>query len=59
MKKEHSIFIVLENDEVLDILHSYIKRKGLLKDIPKNIDPVPFDDISRISMEYHWEEKIE
>jgi len=59
MKKESSVFIVLEKDEVLDILHSYIKRRGLLKDIPKSTDPVPFDDIGQISMEYHWEEEIE
>ena len=58
MKKEYSVFIVLENDEILDILHSYIKRKGFLKDIPKSPDPVPFDDIGQISIEYHWEEKI-
>jgi len=59
MKKEHSIFIVLESHEVLNILSPYIKRKGWIKDVPRGIEPiVPFDDAPQINIEYHWEEEI-
>lgn len=58
MKKEHSVFIILDSWEILKILHPYLRRKGLLKDIPKDVEPESSIDIERISIEYNWDEEI-
>ena len=57
MKKEHSIFIRLTNDEIAALIHPIFKRKGWLKDVPNYIAPVPLDG-GESSFEYKWDEEI-
>lgn len=58
MKKEYSVFVILNPQELIDLLHPILKRKGLLKGIPNNADCTPFEAITT-SIEYHWEEEID
>jgi hypothetical protein len=57
MKKEHSVFITLDNDEIAALIHPVLKRKGLLENVPNNIAPEVFQ-YGEQSFEYKWEEEI-
>lgn len=57
MIKQYSVFIELSADELVEILHPVFKRKGLLKDIPNDVEPVPFEK-TNTSIEYHWEDEV-
>jgi hypothetical protein len=57
MKKEHSVFICLSSDEISELLQPVFKRKGWLKDIPKDADIKELDEVD-FNVEYHWEEDI-
>lgn len=54
MNKEYSIFICLTSNEIAALLHPIFKRKGWLKDVPNNTEPVPLDGVHE-SFEYNWE----
>lgn len=58
MKKEYSVFIELEPQELVDLLQPVLKRKGLLKDIPNHATCTPFEDVTT-SIEYHWGEELD
>lgn len=58
MKKTHSVFFDLPFDELMDLVHPILKRKGLLKDIPNDADRSLFDG-GEMTIEYHWEDDLD
>ncbi len=56
MKRDHSVFITINEEEIKKILHEGFKKRGWLKDIPKYAEYDFFDGIDELSIEYKWEE---
>ena len=57
MKKNYSIFIDLTSEEIVALVHPILKRKGLLKDVPKGVEPKPLD-ANELAIEYNWEVEV-
>ena len=56
MKKEHSVFITVSGDELLELINREARRKGLLKDVKSTVEYGLFDPEIEVSIEYKWEE---
>ena len=57
MEKTHHVFITVKEDELFQLVHEDLKRRGILKNIPKDAEMNPFDDNVEVCLEYSWEEK--
>ena len=57
MEKTHHVFITVKGDELFQLVHEDLKRRGILKNIPKDAEMNPFDDNVEVCLEYSWEEK--
>jgi len=53
MKQSNHVFLTLEPHELEVVVHDYLKRKGILKEIPKDAEYRLFDSVE-VCIEYMW-----
>lgn len=56
MERTHHVFITVKGEELAEMVHSHLKRKGFLKNLPSSADYSIFDDGGEVCLEYIWEE---
>jgi hypothetical protein len=58
MEKTHHVFITVKGDELEEIVHNYLKKKGVLKNIPTQAEFQVFDNHYEVCLEYQWDEDV-